>query len=102
MSITFDRNAFNSVGGQKCYWMVSWLRSETPNGTYYITKRNSRHWTIQHEQVINGGEAKIVRTLGMATTREVAIRYAESDETQLAEKVLDALLKRPAHLTVAA
>ncbi|ASZ74608.1 hypothetical protein KHO57_gp033 [Mycobacterium phage Phabba] len=93
--ITFDPKAFNlDAQGRKVYWMVSWLRSETPNGTYRITKMNSRHWSISHTQVINGGQDSIVRHIGMATTREVAIRYAEIDAANLEDKILDRVLGR--------
>lgn len=94
MSFTFDPQAYNtSARGTRVYWMVTRLRSETPNGQYKIERLGGGMWSLTHEQVIQGGRAKLVRHIGPADTRTKAIRLAEIDDMHLEENVLQAMLK---------
>lgn len=85
------RNSYLDANGNRVYLAHTWLNSETPNGHYTITKSNSRHWSVSHHQVINGGKQKVVRYISFATTKEVAMRYAQLDSHDLAENVLKAM-----------
>jgi len=88
------KSAHRDVNGNKVYVALTWLDSETPNGRYEITKMGSRHYSVSHHQVIGGGTHKVVRYISFATTKEVAMRYAQLDSQDLTAKVFEAALSR--------
>lgn len=87
------RDSHLSARGTRIYWAVTWYESGSPNGRYEIERLSSNMWSVTHYQVIQGGDAKLTRHIGPATTKTKAMRLAELDSNRLAENITTALLK---------
>ena len=81
-------SAHRTSRGTRIYWAATALYQDTPDGRYEIEKLHSSLYVVTHRQVINGGRNMIIRRVGQATTKGVAVRYAEIDHKQLADKIV--------------
>ena len=87
-------SAHRTERGTRIYWAATALYQDTPDGRYEIEKLHSSLYVITHHQgypTTDGGTAWITRRVGQATTKGVAVRYAEIDHEQLADKVVAAI-----------